>query len=90
MLILFAVGISLLAVAAQGRTLLLLIAVPVYYLCTQSFLHTEYRYTLPIHYFLFVLAAVALYCTGAATWSGAVWVKRAAFNQRKPEVERRS
>jgi len=86
MLILFAVGISLLAVAAQGRTLLLLIAVPVYYLCTQSFLHTEYRYTLPIHYFLFVLAAVTLYCAGVASWIGAVWLKRTWLHQRNPEA----
>jgi len=30
----------------------------------QSALHTEYRYVLAIHYFLFILAAVALYWIG--------------------------
>jgi len=45
----------------QFQTLALLLAVPCYYFCTQSALHTEYRYVLVIHYFLFVLAAVAIY-----------------------------
>jgi hypothetical protein len=42
------------------RALLVLLAVPVYYLCAQSALHTEYRYVLVVHHFLFVLAAVSL------------------------------
>jgi len=38
--------------------------VPVYYLCAQSAFHTEYRYILAIHYFLFTAAAVTLYSAG--------------------------
>jgi hypothetical protein len=57
-------GIILLAFAGQKRTLILLLAVPLYYLCLQSVLHTEYRYILAIHYFLFVLAAVTIYFAG--------------------------
>jgi hypothetical protein len=40
----------------------------------QSALHTEYRYVLVIHYFLFVLAAVAVYeigCKLSAAWKAA-------------------
>jgi hypothetical protein len=39
-------------------------AVPAYYLVVHSVIHTEYRYILPIHYFLFSFVAVSLYCAG--------------------------
>ena len=59
-------GVILLALARHRRSLVILLAVPVYFLCTQSALHTEYRYILSIHYFLFIMAGVTLYCAGAA------------------------
>ena len=46
------------------RKLLLLLGIPAYYLLFQSMLHTEYRYVLAIHYFLFIMVAVALYEAG--------------------------
>ncbi|MCM3873464.1 MAG: glycosyltransferase family 39 protein [Pyrinomonadaceae bacterium] len=52
-------GLILLTLRKQGRVLAILLAVPVYYFCVQSALHTEYRYVLTIHYFLFAIAAVA-------------------------------
>jgi hypothetical protein len=52
------IGAALLLAAARRRALLLL-TVPLYYLLFQSFTHTEFRYTLPMHYFLFVFAAIA-------------------------------
>ena len=55
------IGTGILFYRRQFQTLALLLAVPCYYFCTQSALHTEYRYVLVIHYFLFVLAAVATY-----------------------------
>jgi Dolichyl-phosphate-mannose-protein mannosyltransferase len=57
-------GLFLLARARKFRALAALLAVPVYYLCVQSALHTEYRYVLAVHYFLFILAAAALYHAG--------------------------
>ncbi|HKR00855.1 MAG TPA: hypothetical protein VJT09_09280, partial [Pyrinomonadaceae bacterium] len=45
--------------------ILLLLVVPAYYLAVQSALHTEYRYVLAIHYFLFILVAVALHAAGS-------------------------
>jgi len=54
-------GAGILFYRRQFPTLAILLAVPCYYFCTQSALHTEYRYVLVIHYFLFVLAAVAIY-----------------------------
>jgi hypothetical protein len=55
------IGAGILFYHRQFQTVALLLAVPCYYFCTQSALHTEYRYVLVIHYFLFVLAAVATY-----------------------------
>ncbi|HYY93112.1 MAG TPA: glycosyltransferase family 39 protein [Pyrinomonadaceae bacterium] len=57
-------GFFVLARARKFRALVALLAVPAYYLCVQSALHTEYRYVLPVNYFLFVLAAAALYHAG--------------------------
>ena len=59
-------GIALLLLARRGRALVLLLVVPLYYLTLHAPLHTEYRYTLAIHYFLFVTAGVTLYFAGAA------------------------
>lgn len=59
------IGAGLLIYRKQLQTLAILLAVPFYYFCTQSALHTEYRYVLVIHCFLFVLAAVAIYTIAA-------------------------
>ncbi len=64
MLPLALLGFALLAHARRWRTLAILLVVPVYYFCVQSALHTEYRYVLTIHYFLFVAAGLALYWMG--------------------------
>ena len=64
LLTLIVVGILLMALAGRKRELLLLLVVPAYYLLVQSAFHTEYRYILAIHYFLFVLAAATLYVAG--------------------------
>jgi hypothetical protein len=77
MLPLVLAGVLLFAVAGRGRTLLVLLAVPLYYLCAQSALHTEYRYILAIHYFLFVMAAASLYCLALALGQSACAVHRA-------------
>lgn len=63
-------GLVLLLRDGQRRALLLLLVVPAYYMCVQSALHTEYRYVLAIHYFLFTLAAFAIYRAGALLWEG--------------------
>ena len=60
MLTLIATGVLLLVVAGSYRRILIVAAVPLYYLTFQSALHTEYRYILAMHYFLFVFAAVTI------------------------------
>jgi hypothetical protein len=68
MLPLSVVGLVLLARARRCGTITLLLGVPASYLCVQSALHTEYRNVLAIHYFLFVVVAVALHCAGRYLW----------------------
>ncbi|HEX8846171.1 MAG TPA: glycosyltransferase family 39 protein [Pyrinomonadaceae bacterium] len=65
MLPLTIMGLILLIFAGQRRTIIVLLVVPAYFLCIQSALHTEYRYVLAIHYFLFIFAATALYYIGS-------------------------
>ena len=64
MRVLIVAGIILLALARTRHALLILLAVPVYYLFTHSPFGIDYRYALPMHYFLFVIASVTLYCAG--------------------------
>jgi 4-amino-4-deoxy-L-arabinose transferase-like glycosyltransferase len=59
------IGAGLMLYKRQIQTLAILLVVPFYYFCIQSALHTEYRYVLVIHYFLFVLAAFALFTIGS-------------------------
>jgi len=54
------VGIALMLLAGRGRDAVVLLAVPAYYLCTQSFLHTEYRYVLAVQPLLYVMVGVTL------------------------------
>ncbi|HEX5736059.1 MAG TPA: glycosyltransferase family 39 protein [Blastocatellia bacterium] len=75
------IGVVALAVARRRSELLILLVVPVYYLLAQSFFHTEYRYILTIHYFLFVIAAATLYLAGKALWHGAL-LARARYLRR--------
>jgi Dolichyl-phosphate-mannose-protein mannosyltransferase len=60
MLPLTLLGIALLVRRREWPALALLLVVPAYFLCFQSTLHTERRYIIAIHYFLFALAAVPL------------------------------
>lgn len=64
MLPLVITGALLLAHARRWPVLAILLAVPAYYFCAQSALHTEYRYVLSVHYSLFMMAGVTLYWLG--------------------------
>jgi 4-amino-4-deoxy-L-arabinose transferase-like glycosyltransferase len=75
-------GVGLLAWEKKWRALVVLLAVPVYYLCVQSALHTEYRYVLAVHYFLFAAVAYGL--------SRAAGRLVSSFRFRVPSLSRRS
>lgn len=53
-------GVAALVVSRRFGALALLLVVPAYYMCVQSALWTEFRYVLPMHYFLLILAAAGL------------------------------
>jgi hypothetical protein len=77
-LTLVAIGIALLLLARRGRTLVILLVVPLYYVTIQAPLHTEYRYILATHYFLFVMAGIPLGCFGVALEQASRQVSRMA------------
>jgi hypothetical protein len=52
------------------RRWMYIMLVPLYYLLIQSTMHTEFRYTLPMHYFVFIFAAVTWVLIGRAAWAG--------------------
>src|SRR5262249_38152052 len=64
MIPLILIGIVVLALSRRFQAVAFVLAVPIYYMVTQSTLHTEYRYIVPIHYFLFIFAGVSLYYGG--------------------------
>src|SRR5262249_50565824 len=62
------IGIVLLIRWNQWPAFVLLFLVPAYYLLVQSPLHTERRYVIAIHYFLFALAAVTISFVTEGLW----------------------
>ena len=62
-------GLVVLLIGSRRRTLVMLI-VPLYYLIFQSVMHTEFRYTLAMRYFLLSLAAImwTIVVTTGVTW----------------------
>jgi len=49
---------------------LLILTVPLYYFLFQSAMHTEFRYTLPMQYFVFVFAAIVWVMLGGLVLNG--------------------
>ncbi|MEK6299407.1 MAG: glycosyltransferase family 39 protein [Acidobacteriota bacterium] len=70
MQVMVALGALACFIASRRRARFISI-VPLYYLLFQSLVHTEFRYTLPMQYFVFVFAAIAWVLIGAAIWQGA-------------------
>jgi len=57
-------GLLVLFRADCYRVVAVLWLVPLYFLIVQSVIHTEYRYVLALHYFLFVIVATAIWFLG--------------------------
>jgi hypothetical protein len=68
MLPLLFAGIFWMARRRRFGYLALLLVIPVYYMCVQSALWTEFRYVLPMYYLLFILSAAGLYWLGISLW----------------------
>ncbi|MEK6325526.1 MAG: glycosyltransferase family 39 protein [Acidobacteriota bacterium] len=56
--------------AASWRRALFISIVPLYYFLFQSTMHTEFRYTLPMQYFVFVFAAIVWVLMGVSVSRG--------------------
>lgn len=69
MLLFIILGATIL-IAASWRRALFLSIVPLYYFVFQSAMHTEFRYTLPMQYFVFVFAAIVWATLGAIVLNG--------------------
>ena len=57
-------GAVLLAVHRQKVALAMIVTLPLYYLLSHAPLHFEYRYILPVYFFWFMLAGLAIYWIG--------------------------
>ena len=62
-------GVFWLWATGRRQDLAVFLLVPLYYLVFQSLLHTEYRYCLPVHYFLFPVMGFGIAATAA-------WLRR--------------
>ncbi len=57
----FIVGVFLLLREREDRNkLLILLTIPLYYVCIHSLVHTEYRYVMAIQHFMLIISAVAI------------------------------
>jgi hypothetical protein len=82
LLLFIAAGIIMASIVSR-RAAVLMLVVPGYYLLVQSLLHTEFRYTLPMQYFLFFFAA-ATWCLLAALLVSGLRVLSVRFGGRGP------
>ena len=69
MLPLALIGLLLLIVRGHFRDIAPMLVIPAYYMCFQSFLHTEYRYVMAIQYPLFVLVGLGITSIGSGACS---------------------
>lgn len=69
MLVFIILGATILIAASWRRALFMLI-VPLYYFLFQSAMHMEFRYTLPMQYFVLVFAAIVWVLLGAMVLNG--------------------
>ena len=75
---------ALLAFVVAWRRAMFIAILPLYYFIFQSAVHTEFRYTLPMQYFLFVYAALAWAALGAGLAGLALkWLPRRIRDGRK-------
>jgi len=69
-LVFIVIGLLVVLVLSPRRAIFILL-VPFYYFLFQAALHTEFRYTLPLHHFMFVFSAVVWVLIGHAVWRAA-------------------
>jgi Dolichyl-phosphate-mannose-protein mannosyltransferase len=89
MLPLTIIGLPVVIFRKQSRALVILSIVPVYYFSVQSMVHTEYRYVLPVVYFMFAFAAAGIaWIAGNLVGAGLVPARTRAATRAAPTDER--
>jgi hypothetical protein len=83
--LLFIISGAVAVLFLSARRWLYVMMVPLYYLLVQSSMHTEFRYTLPMHYFVFVFAAATWVLIGHAALVGAKRLARLRDKDRTGE-----
>lgn len=76
----FVIAGAIVLFAVSWRRALFISIVPLYYFVFQSAMHTEFRYTLPMQYFVFVFAAVVWVLIGVCVSRG---IRSIAFRKNK-------
>jgi hypothetical protein len=76
-------GLAVVFFVSPRRALYVLL-VPLYYFVFQSGLHTEFRYTIPLHHFMFVFSAAIWVLIGSVVWA---FVRRVASLIRRATPE---
>jgi hypothetical protein len=74
---------------ASWRRGVFLLVVPLYHLLSQSLMHTEFRYGLAIHYFLFVFAGTVWVMIVTSLPVAARAVRRMIMRFKEPEMKGR-
>jgi hypothetical protein len=67
-------GVVLLAVHRRKVALAVILTLPLYYLFSHAPLHFEYRYILPVYFFWFILAGLAIYWIGLMSMRLVIWL----------------
>lgn len=71
-------GVILLAVHRRKVALALILTVPLYYLLAHAPIHFEYRYILPVYFFWFILAGLAIYWISLTLLRFPGWIRSIA------------
>jgi hypothetical protein len=74
---LMTLGVVLLAVQRRKVALAVILTLPLYYLFSHALLHFEYRYMLPVYFFWFILAGLAIYWIGLMCMRLMIWLAAA-------------
>jgi hypothetical protein len=75
-------GVVLLAVQRRKVALAVILTVPLYYLLAHAPLHFEYRYILPVYFFWFILAGLAIYWIALMSTRVVTWLVRSKLVRR--------
>jgi hypothetical protein len=78
------IGVILLAVHRRKFALAVIVVLPLYYLLSHAPIHFEYRYILPVYFFWFILAGLAIYWISLSVMWLVSWLAGAHARTKAP------